>query len=64
MTYRVKEIFYTLQGEGSHAGRPAVFCRFTSCNLWTEHERSASFAIQTSSARMVRAGAGLRLRTT
>ncbi|GAA3283971.1 7-carboxy-7-deazaguanine synthase [Dactylosporangium vinaceum] len=33
--YRIKEIFYTLQGEGSHAGRPAVFCRFTSCNLWT-----------------------------
>jgi 7-carboxy-7-deazaguanine synthase (Cx14CxxC type) len=37
--YRVKEIFYTLQGEGHHAGRPAVFCRFTSCNLWTGHER-------------------------
>ncbi|GAA4472923.1 7-carboxy-7-deazaguanine synthase [Phytohabitans houttuyneae] len=39
--YRVKEIFYTLQGEGSHAGRPSVFCRFTNCNLWTgrEHER-------------------------
>jgi 7-carboxy-7-deazaguanine synthase len=33
--YRVKEIFYTLQGEGTHAGRPSVFCRFTSCNLWT-----------------------------
>lgn len=33
--YRVKEIFYTLQGEGSWAGRPAVFCRFTGCNLWT-----------------------------
>ena len=39
MTYRVKEIFYTLQGEGSHAGRPAVFCRFTSCNLWTGREK-------------------------
>lgn len=39
--YRVKEIFYTLQGEGTRAGRPAVFCRFTSCNLWTgrEHDR-------------------------
>lgn len=36
--YRVKEIFYTLQGEGAHAGRPAVFCRFTSCNLWTGRE--------------------------
>ena len=39
MTYRVKEIFYTLQGEGTHAGRPAVFCRFTSCNLWTGREK-------------------------
>lgn len=37
--YRVKEIFYTLQGEGAHAGRPAVFCRFTGCNLWTGHKR-------------------------
>jgi 7-carboxy-7-deazaguanine synthase (Cx14CxxC type) len=37
--YRVKEIFYTLQGEGSHAGRPAVFCRFTGCNLWTGRDR-------------------------
>jgi len=40
----VKEIFYTLQGEGAHAGRPAVFCRFTGCNLWTgreEHRRRA-----------------------
>jgi len=33
--YTVKEIFYTLQGEGFHAGRPAVFCRFAGCNLWT-----------------------------
>ena len=38
MTYLVKEIFYTLQGEGAHAGRPAVFCRFSSCNLWTGRE--------------------------
>jgi 7-carboxy-7-deazaguanine synthase (Cx14CxxC type) len=39
--YRVKEIVYTLQGEGSNAGRPSVFCRFASCNLWTgrEHDR-------------------------
>lgn len=37
--YRVKEIFYTLQGEGTHAGRPAVFCRFTLCNLWTGREK-------------------------
>jgi 7-carboxy-7-deazaguanine synthase len=36
--YVVKEIFYTLQGEGQNAGRPAVFCRFTGCNLWTGRE--------------------------
>jgi 7-carboxy-7-deazaguanine synthase (Cx14CxxC type) len=35
MPYAVKEIFYTLQGEGAQAGRPAVFCRFAGCNLWT-----------------------------
>jgi 7-carboxy-7-deazaguanine synthase (Cx14CxxC type) len=39
MTYAVKEIFYTLQGEGAQAGRPAVFCRFAGCNLWTGHEK-------------------------
>lgn len=38
MTYTVKEIFYTLQGEGAHAGRPAVFCRFSGCNLWSGRE--------------------------
>src|SRR5947207_12215135 len=38
MTYTVKEIFYTLQGEGYHSGRPAVFCRFSGCNLWTGRE--------------------------
>lgn len=43
--YRVKEIFYTLQGEGAHAGRPAVFCRFTSCNLWTGREKDRARAI-------------------
>src|SRR5215212_8722090 len=36
--YTVKEIFYTLQGEGYHSGRPAVFCRFSGCNLWTGRE--------------------------
>jgi len=36
--YAVKEIFYTLQGEGTHAGRPAVFCRFAGCNLWSGRE--------------------------
>jgi 7-carboxy-7-deazaguanine synthase (Cx14CxxC type) len=45
MTYRVKEIFYTLQGEGTHAGRAAVFCRFTSCNLWTGRERDRARAV-------------------
>ena len=42
--YTIKEIFYTLQGEGFHTGRPAVFCRFTGCNLWTgrEHDRSSA----------------------
>ena len=38
VTYSVKEIFYTLQGEGAHAGRPAVFCRFSGCNLWSGRE--------------------------
>src|SRR3954463_3673264 len=45
MTYRVKEIFYTLQGEGAHSGRPAVFCRFAGCNLWTGQERHRARAI-------------------
>jgi 7-carboxy-7-deazaguanine synthase (Cx14CxxC type) len=38
MNYAVKEIFYTLQGEGAQTGRPAVFCRFTGCNLWSGRE--------------------------
>ena len=38
MAYAVKEIFYTLQGEGAHAGTPAVFCRFAGCNLWSGRE--------------------------
>lgn len=45
MAYRVKEIFYTLQGEGAHAGRPAVFCRFALCNLWTGRERDRPRAV-------------------
>lgn len=45
MTYRVKEIYYTLQGEGTQAGRAAVFCRFTSCNLWTGREKDRHRAI-------------------
>jgi 7-carboxy-7-deazaguanine synthase len=43
--YLVKEIFYTLQGEGANAGRPAVFCRFTGCNLWSGLERDRQGAI-------------------
>jgi 7-carboxy-7-deazaguanine synthase len=45
MTYSVKEIFYTLQGEGMRAGRPAVFCRFSGCNLWSGHEADRSQAV-------------------
>jgi 7-carboxy-7-deazaguanine synthase len=44
MTYSVKEIFYTLQGEGINAGRPAVFCRFTGCNLWSGREEDRAKA--------------------
>lgn len=44
MTYSVKEIFYTLQGEGAHTGRPAVFCRFTGCNLWSGREEDRATA--------------------
>ncbi|MBC3830524.1 7-carboxy-7-deazaguanine synthase [Undibacterium amnicola] len=45
MSYSIKEIFYTLQGEGTHAGRPAVFCRFAGCNLWTGREEDRSSAV-------------------
>lgn len=45
MTYSIKEMFYTLQGEGAQAGRPAVFCRFSGCNLWTGRERDRASAI-------------------
>jgi 7-carboxy-7-deazaguanine synthase (Cx14CxxC type) len=47
MTYTVKEIFYTLQGEGANAGSAAVFCRFTGCNLWTGRERDRASAVCT-----------------
>lgn len=47
MTYHVNEIFYTLQGEGAHTGRAAVFCRFSGCNLWTGHEKDRADAICT-----------------
>jgi 7-carboxy-7-deazaguanine synthase len=45
MTYQVKEIFYTLQGEGANAGRPAVFCRFAGCNLWRGREEDRPTAV-------------------
>jgi 7-carboxy-7-deazaguanine synthase len=45
MAYAVKEIFYSLQGEGAHVGRPAVFCRFVGCNLWSGYERDRASAI-------------------
>ncbi|MFH1738614.1 MAG: 7-carboxy-7-deazaguanine synthase [bacterium] len=45
MNYTVKEIFYTLQGEGAHTGRPAVFCRFSGCNLWSGREKDRARAV-------------------
>jgi 7-carboxy-7-deazaguanine synthase (Cx14CxxC type) len=47
MAYSVKEIFYTLQGEGRNAGRAAVFCRFAGCNLWSGREQDRASAICT-----------------
>jgi 7-carboxy-7-deazaguanine synthase len=44
VTYTVKELFYTLQGEGAHAGRAAVFCRFAGCNLWSGREEDRAAA--------------------
>lgn len=45
MVYTIYEIFYTLQGEGANAGRPAVFCRFAGCNLWTGREQHREKAV-------------------
>lgn len=45
MAYGIKEIFYTLQGEGAQSGRAAVFCRFAGCNLWSGHEQDRATAI-------------------
>ena len=45
MSYSVKELFYTLQGEGANTGRPAVFCRFSGCNLWTGRDEDRHRAI-------------------
>ena len=44
MAYSVKELFYTLQGEGANAGTPAVFCRFAGCNLWSGREEDRASA--------------------
>ena len=43
--YQIKEMYYTLQGEGARAGRPSVFCRFTGCNLWSGREKDRSEAV-------------------
>ena len=45
MTYSAREIYYTLQGEGAHTGRPAVFLRFAGCNLWSGREQDRAGAI-------------------
>ena len=45
MSYNIKEIYYTLQGEGQHTGRPAVFCRFSGCNLWSGREKDRENAV-------------------
>src|SRR6266550_1641733 len=45
VTYSVKEIYYTLQGEGAQTGRAAVFCRFAGCNLWTGREEDRAKAV-------------------
>ena len=47
MSYAVKELFYTLQGEGAQTGRAAVFCRFAGCNLWTGREEDRETAVCT-----------------
>jgi 7-carboxy-7-deazaguanine synthase (Cx14CxxC type) len=47
MSYAVKELFYTLQGEGAQTGRAAVFCRFAGCNLWTGREEDRADAVCT-----------------
>src|SRR5579872_5188545 len=45
MAYQVKEIIYTLQGEGAQSGRAAVFCRFAACNLWSGHDADRASAV-------------------
>lgn len=45
MPYKIKEMYYTIQGEGFHTGRSAVFCRFAGCNLWSGHEKDRKDAV-------------------
>ncbi len=45
LKYKIKEIYFTLQGEGYHSGRPAIFCRFSGCNLWSGREEDREKAI-------------------
>jgi 7-carboxy-7-deazaguanine synthase len=45
MSYKVNEIFYSLQGEGANTGRPAIFCRFAGCNLWSGREEDREIAV-------------------
>lgn len=45
MPYRIKEIYFTLQGEGAQSGRAAVFCRFSGCNLWSGREEDRTSAV-------------------
>ncbi|HYN76685.1 MAG TPA: 7-carboxy-7-deazaguanine synthase, partial [Lamprocystis sp. (in: g-proteobacteria)] len=47
MSYAIKEVFYSLQGEGARTGRAAVFCRFSGCNLWSGREPDRASAICT-----------------
>lgn len=44
MSYQIKEVFYSIQGEGAHTGRPAIFCRFSQCNLWSGREEDRETA--------------------
>ena len=52
MAYAVKEIFLTLQGEGGQAGRPAVFCRFAGCNLWSGREADRAYVCRNYACRV------------
>ena len=45
MSYSVTEVVFSLQGEGAHVGRPAIFCRFSGCNLWNGREKDRHLAI-------------------